>query len=326
MILGLLVDGEAVCGHVNPQGWRDIVEGVLGIRPPESGPDEKDKKPSSVSTMWLKAHFNELPNNANEDTVERYARAWLWHLVGGYLFPDGSENALSWLMLLLLAGDWDEIWTYSWGSATLAYLYRQLCDAWCCVGSSANLGGYCYLLQGWEYADEGSLPIVAFLWKGIINIMGALKRHYLSYNNDFDMITHSQAQQLGRLGNKSGKALRHPRGSEVETNALWTFVEMTCRMARRLAFKFNCVRANDVDPPSVAAMAPAALGGASSSSTATIAATDPSLGHARGGTQRGGRTRGRGKAVQQPQVESSETERSNDFDDEDFVADVIGAS
>jgi hypothetical protein len=47
--------------------------------------------------------------------VFSYARAWLWHMVAGFLFLDGSGNIISWLMLPLLHLEWDIIGTYSWG-------------------------------------------------------------------------------------------------------------------------------------------------------------------------------------------------------------------
>lgn len=92
---------------VNPQGWRDLVEGLVGIRPPDVAQGRKDKKPSGDSSGWLVTHFRELPEHADDQTTERYARAWLWHLVAGYLFPDGSGNRFSWLMLPYLGGDWE---------------------------------------------------------------------------------------------------------------------------------------------------------------------------------------------------------------------------
>jgi hypothetical protein len=59
--------------------------------------------------------------------VIRYARAWLWHMVVGFLFSDGSGNTISWLVLPILCFNWDVIATYNWGSAALAWLYRVLC-------------------------------------------------------------------------------------------------------------------------------------------------------------------------------------------------------
>jgi hypothetical protein len=56
---------------------------------------------------------------------------------------------VSWMVLSLLGQDCDNIRVYSWGSAVLAWLYRQLCDACKRSGQDANLGGCAYLLQIW---------------------------------------------------------------------------------------------------------------------------------------------------------------------------------
>ena len=40
---------------------------------------------------------------------------------------------------------------YSWGLATLAWLYRQLCDGCKRSGADSNLGGCAYLLQIWVW-------------------------------------------------------------------------------------------------------------------------------------------------------------------------------
>jgi hypothetical protein len=45
--------------------------------------------------------------------VFRYAQGWLWHMVVGFLFLDGSGNIISWLVLPLLRLEWDVIGTYS---------------------------------------------------------------------------------------------------------------------------------------------------------------------------------------------------------------------
>jgi hypothetical protein len=61
MILGLPVDGQPVCGNVQPIGWRDMVELIVGSRPPEPAQDAKDKKPSGVSfACWLRISRNVL--------------------------------------------------------------------------------------------------------------------------------------------------------------------------------------------------------------------------------------------------------------------------
>jgi len=151
MQLGLPVDGKAVCGSIDPRGWRDVAAAVIGLRPPETAQDGKDKRTTGIASGWFSEHFRRCPPDADEAQVERYAKAWLWHLLGGFLFPDGSGNTISWMMLPIIRMDWEEIGTYSWASATLAWLYRALCDACTRVGENSNLGGCAYLLQLWMW-------------------------------------------------------------------------------------------------------------------------------------------------------------------------------
>ncbi|XP_039841332.1 protein MAIN-LIKE 2-like [Panicum virgatum] len=46
MLFGLRIDGRAVTGTICPNGWRDRVELLLGVHPPEPPEDAKDKKPT----------------------------------------------------------------------------------------------------------------------------------------------------------------------------------------------------------------------------------------------------------------------------------------
>ena len=149
MILGLPLEGIAVTGIIQTDGWRDMVEALIGIRPPEPPEGVKDRKTSGVSSAWLRQNFNHCPQGAPQGVVERYARVWLWHLFGGFLFPDGSGNTISWMILPIVGQQWENIAQYSWGSATLAWMYRQLCDACRQIANDSNLGGCAYLLQIW---------------------------------------------------------------------------------------------------------------------------------------------------------------------------------
>jgi hypothetical protein len=121
MILGLLLKGLAVTGIVQSKGWSDMVENIIGLRPPALPEGFRDRKTSGVSSAWLRANFSHCPPTG-PDLVERYARVWLWHLFGGFLFLDGSRNMISWMVLPILGQVWDNIGQYSWGSATLAWL------------------------------------------------------------------------------------------------------------------------------------------------------------------------------------------------------------
>lgn len=61
MILGLPIDEAAVCEWVQPQGWHDQAEDLIGLRPPESLQDARDSKTSGVSSHWFRQHFVALP-------------------------------------------------------------------------------------------------------------------------------------------------------------------------------------------------------------------------------------------------------------------------
>lgn len=149
MILGLPLEGLAVSGIIQSAGWRDMVELHIGVRPPDADEGDASKKTSGVNTVWLRQHFTVCPQGAPQAVVERHARVWLWHFVATFLLPDAAGNTVSWMVLPLLGQDWDNIRGYSWGSAVLAWLYRQLCDACRRSGRDANLGGCAYLLQIW---------------------------------------------------------------------------------------------------------------------------------------------------------------------------------
>ena len=77
MLLGLPVDGKAVCSSIDPRGWRDVAAGVIGLRPPETAQDGKDRRTTGISSRWFSEHFMACPNDADEVQVERYAKAWL---------------------------------------------------------------------------------------------------------------------------------------------------------------------------------------------------------------------------------------------------------
>ena len=79
------------------------------------------RKTSGVSSVWITENFRApLHPDAPEQEIERYARVWLWHFLGAFLFPDASGNTISWAFLNILSQPWENIGAYSWGSAVLA--------------------------------------------------------------------------------------------------------------------------------------------------------------------------------------------------------------
>jgi hypothetical protein len=108
-----------VCGPVDPASWRDGVGELIGIYPPDVGPNDMDKKRSHVHSSWQIANFHTCPKGANDVVVQRYTHARLWHMIAGFRFSDRSGNTISWLVLPILHLERDLIATYSWRSATL---------------------------------------------------------------------------------------------------------------------------------------------------------------------------------------------------------------
>ncbi|PPS14423.1 hypothetical protein GOBAR_AA06155 [Gossypium barbadense] len=45
-----------------------------------------------ISINWLEINFDKLPNDAMEEVVQQYARAFIIRLIGGILVPDKSRN------------------------------------------------------------------------------------------------------------------------------------------------------------------------------------------------------------------------------------------
>ena len=105
------------------------------------------RKSSGVSSFWITERFEYLNPQAEEAQIDRFARVWLWHFLGAFLFPDASGNTISWIFLDILRQPWENIAGYSWGSAVLAWTYRQLYVACRRISGHANLGGCSYLLQ-----------------------------------------------------------------------------------------------------------------------------------------------------------------------------------
>ncbi|KAK4409281.1 protein MAINTENANCE OF MERISTEMS [Sesamum angolense] len=79
----------------------------------------------------------------------QYARAVALLLLGGTMCPDSSENLVSLLYLAKLENI-VAARNYSWGSAVLAFLYRELCNA--SEKGKAAIGGLLQLVQIWAWS------------------------------------------------------------------------------------------------------------------------------------------------------------------------------
>ncbi|KAH9611124.1 hypothetical protein KSS87_011978 [Heliosperma pusillum] len=85
-------------------------------------PGEEDLKGASLRIGWLTENFSGLPEQANEQVLHQYVRAYLLILMATVMFPDKSGNDIQVVYLPLLR-DLTAIDDFSWGSAFLATLY-----------------------------------------------------------------------------------------------------------------------------------------------------------------------------------------------------------
>ncbi|KAG8484012.1 hypothetical protein CXB51_023200 [Gossypium anomalum] len=140
--LGLSVNGEAVTGLGRvPDPW-STCERLLGRVPP----NDEEGRLTRIKFNWLKQNFQYLPRNPTQMDIIYAARAFILQLIGGILMPDVNQNKVS-LMYLPLLEDLELAGRFSWGSAVLACLYRELCRA--TKPSTKTMGGCCLLLQSW---------------------------------------------------------------------------------------------------------------------------------------------------------------------------------
>ncbi|CAH9070541.1 unnamed protein product [Cuscuta europaea] len=110
---------------------------------------------------WFREHFVVLHPNVDEVIIQQHARAYIFMLMGASVFADKSGNEVQVLHLPILER-FDVAAHFNWGSATLAYLYRQLCRG--CQNGSTEVGGFLLLLQiwSWEYIHIGRPIIVRY--------------------------------------------------------------------------------------------------------------------------------------------------------------------
>ncbi|QHN77378.1 uncharacterized protein DS421_19g652180 [Arachis hypogaea] len=91
---------------------------LLGVLPPANCIDK-----FIVKCTWFEETFSDLSQGADDETVRRYARAYIMMLLSTQLFGDKSGTCLHirWLPYVARLEDMGQ---YSWGSAALSWLYR----------------------------------------------------------------------------------------------------------------------------------------------------------------------------------------------------------
>ncbi|RYR28888.1 hypothetical protein Ahy_B01g053102 [Arachis hypogaea] len=102
----------------------------------------------AVNCSWFQETFGECPEGADDEIVRRYARAYIMMLLGTQLFADKSGNRIH-IRWIPYVARLEEMGTYSWGSAALAWLYRCMCRV--ANRHVVKLAGPLQLLQSWIF-------------------------------------------------------------------------------------------------------------------------------------------------------------------------------
>ncbi|KAL8547823.1 hypothetical protein ACS0TY_007234 [Phlomoides rotata] len=151
ILWGLSIEGEPIIcrePHRTKTEWRQYCLQWLGFQPQESEMRSKTAILLSALSDRLK-HRPDIDMNTPQDVVDQYARGCALILLGGLMMPNSSRCSVSLLYLQFLenvtkAGE------YSWGSAVLAVLYRELCTT--SQAEKTTIAGALSLLQIWAWS------------------------------------------------------------------------------------------------------------------------------------------------------------------------------
>ena len=98
-----------------------------------------------LKITWVRNTFSNLLEGANAVTTQQYARAYMFQVLA-LLFGNKSQSKLHCYFLKLL-NDFGVTGEYSWGSATLVFLYKELCTA--AIQKSTEIAGPVFILKLW---------------------------------------------------------------------------------------------------------------------------------------------------------------------------------
>ncbi|KAD2804726.1 hypothetical protein E3N88_38103 [Mikania micrantha] len=145
VLWGLPIEGEPVSGVDFSFKLNELIERcelLLGFTPSNT-----DIVGGRIKLVCLLNQLeNDFPENPNALQCTQHARLIILYLCGGTLFPDSTNSKVPLLYLNNLI-DLSVSSRYSWGSAVLACLYRNLCKA--THPDAVEITGPVYLLQLW---------------------------------------------------------------------------------------------------------------------------------------------------------------------------------
>uniref|UniRef100_A0A7N2N748 Aminotransferase-like plant mobile domain-containing protein n=1 Tax=Quercus lobata TaxID=97700 RepID=A0A7N2N748_QUELO len=147
VLLGLPVDGDAISGSTQ-KTWVNVCRDFLGFQLVTQNNHKQLDGQRILINRLLEEVANPLPPDAEEDQLHKYARCYILALLGDTIFMDKSGDRVH-LMWVQQLENLHNPRRYSWGSACLAWLYRELCRA---SEDTGQIGGCLLLLQYWAWA------------------------------------------------------------------------------------------------------------------------------------------------------------------------------
>nr|XP_034601056.1 protein MAIN-LIKE 1-like [Setaria viridis]XP_034601057.1 protein MAIN-LIKE 1-like [Setaria viridis] len=211
MMFALPINGKAVIGDIRRASIN--VQEILGVALPTKLKEGREEQATQVTQGWLMNNFNSLPTNASPAVIQSHTRAYALSILGGFIFSNKSSGTVHFDILPLLA-DWDTAGQYSWGSAVLAFLYRELRMASCNAGlfKKVGVGGCLSFLQLWFWIrvplGRPQLPFFSVHNQSKLSVWLDLKcfktrkRSHLEYTLSIDSVDFLkvQWQPYGRMG------------------------------------------------------------------------------------------------------------------------------
>ncbi|KAL8477011.1 hypothetical protein ACS0TY_029351 [Phlomoides rotata] len=115
---------------------------MLGFTPLDTG----FKSKTCIKLSAISSHLLDIviSDDTDQEIVDQYARGCVLLMLGSYMILDSSRSHVS-LLYLQAIENTAVAGTHSWGSAVLAYLYRELCNA--AESKKTTIGGAVSLLQ-----------------------------------------------------------------------------------------------------------------------------------------------------------------------------------
>ncbi|KAE8820663.1 mutator protein [Hordeum vulgare] len=213
MITALPIEGKPLCMSTDSEGWRHQMEALIGMSPQEPEVEDggkKDRVPAGATFTWIAANFAHCPEDADDEVIQRYARVYMWYVISRTIFTDGTGKNAPWMWLKALTVLDNK---FSWGSAALAYLYRQLDDACRRTTKDGGVGGCMLLLSVWSWErlpvgrpkssqwntwdDHGNpvrQPTWAYKWDLVSEVAREVNLLYKQYTNEMDSLTPEQVE------------------------------------------------------------------------------------------------------------------------------------